>query len=127
MKEEAKPTESQNEANTEEKEDEEVAKKEGENEEDEEEEKGQHKHIKDDEDEDNQRDNEENEDSENGEDVKVVTIYDNIDYLFTFLKESKETVSNHVLVGYFYKILNHLIRSQAIKIVQYIFDYPKKI
>ena len=126
LKEEAKPTESQNEANTEEKEDEEVAKKEGENEEDEEEEKGQHKHIKDDEDEDNQRDNEENEDSENGEDVKVVTIYDNIDYLFTFLKESKETVSNHVLVGYFYKILNHLIRSQAIKIVQYIFDYPKK-
>ena len=30
------------------------------------------------------------------------------------------------MVGYFYKILNHLISSQSSKIVQYIFDYPKK-
>ena len=30
------------------------------------------------------------------------------------------------MVGYFYKILNHLISSQSIKIVQYIFDYPYK-
>ena len=42
------------------------------------------------------------------------------------MKESKDTVTNHVLVGYFYKILNHLISSQSIKIVQYIFNYPKK-
>ena len=106
---------------------EEEAKKDNENEEDDdEEEKGQHKHFpKEDEDEDNQKENEENEDSEN-DDVKTVTIYDNIDYLFAFLKEQKETISNHVLVGYFYKILNHLISSQTIKIVQYIFDYPNK-
>ena len=107
---------------------EEEAKKDNENEEDDdEEEKGQHKHFpKEDEDEDNQKENEENEDSEKDDDIKTVTIYDNVDYLFSFLKEQKETISNHVLVGYFYKILNHLISSQTIKIVQYIFDYPNK-
>ena len=85
------------------------------------EEKGQHKHSqKEDEDEDENSDKDE-------EDVKKVITYDNIDYLFNFLKESKETITNHVLVGYFYKILNHLISSQSsTKIVQYIFDYPYK-
>jgi hypothetical protein len=44
-----------------------------------------------------------------------------------FLKEPKETISNCVLVGYFSKILNHLITSQSSsKIVQYILDYPFK-
>ena len=93
--------------------------------EDNDEERGQHKHKKDDDD--DEKENEENEDSENDEDAKAVIVYDNIDHLFEFLKESKETVSNHVLVGYFYKILNHLITSQSsTKIVQYIFDYPYK-
>ena len=105
----------------------EEAKKDVENEEEyEEEDNGQHKHDpKDDEDEDNQKENEDNEESDKEETPKTV-IYTNVDYLFNFLKESKETVSNHVLVGYFYKILNHLISSQSIKIVQYIFDYPLK-
>ena len=104
-------------------------KKEVENEDEEDEEKGQHKHFpKEDEEDDNQKENEENEneDSEKEDDIKTVTIYDNIDHLFSFLKQSKETINNHVLVGYFYKILNHLMQSQSIKIVQYIFDYPKK-
>ena len=54
-------------------------------------------------------------DSEKSEDKdgKVKTIYDNIDYLFGFLKESTETKGNYVLVGYFYKILNHLINTQS--------------
>ena len=56
----------------------------------------------------------------------VTLIYDNVDYFLGFLKESEETKSNYVLVGYFYKIFNHLLNSQSIKIVQYIFDYPKK-
>ena len=138
VKEETKPKEEQDqtkkdevkpeEIKLEENETEEEAKKENENEdEDDDEEKGQHKHFpKEDEEDDNQKENEENEDSEKEDDVKTVTIYDNIDYLFEFLRQSKETVTNHVLVGYFYKILNHLISSQSSKIVQYIFDYPKK-
>ena len=63
--------------------------------------------------------------SEN-EDEKRVTIYDNIDYPFDFLKPPKESITNHVLLGYFYKILFHLISSQSSKIIQYLFDYPKK-
>jgi len=126
-KEEEKAEEENKEEKIKEKEEEE-AKKENENEEEnEEEEKGQHKHFpKEDEDDDNQKENEEDEDSEKDEEVKTVTVYDNIDYLFGFLNEPKETISNHVLVGYFYRILNHLISSQSIKIVQYIFDYPYK-
>ena len=126
-KEEEKAEEENKGENIKEKEEEE-AKKDNENEEeDEEEEKGQHKHFpKEDEDDDNPKENEEDEDSEKDDEVKTVTIYDNIDYLFEFLKEPKETISNHVLVGYFYRILNHLISSQSIKIVQYIFDYPRK-
>ena len=118
-KEEEKP-EGQNEEKKEDKEEENANPTE-----DNDEEKAQHKHKNNDEDE--EKDNEENEDSENDEDVKTVSVYDNIDHLFEFLKASKETVSNHVLVGYFYKILNHLITSQSsTKIVQYIFDYPFK-
>ena len=56
----------------------------------------------------------------------MTLIYDNVDYFLSFLNESEETKSNYVLVGYFYKIFNHLLNSQSIKIVQYIFDYPKK-
>ena len=134
---ESKPEDKKDETNPEEKKEEE--KPEGQNEEkkedkeeengnpteDNDEEKAQHKHKSNEED--DEKDNEENEDSENEDDAKTVLVYDNIDHLFEFLKASKETVSNHVLVGYFYKILNHLITSQSsTKIVQYIFDYPYK-
>ena len=71
-----------------------------------------------------ERDNED--DSEREHDGKVTTIYDNVDYLLRFLNEKEETKSNYVLVGYFYRILSHLITSQQTKIVQYFFDYPKK-
>ena len=136
-KDETKPEENKDESKPEDKKEEE--KPEGENEEkkedkeeesgnpteDNDEEKGQHKHKNTEED--DEKDNEDNEESENEEDTKTVSVYDNIDHLFEFLKASKETVSNHVLVGYFYKILNHLITSQSsTKIVQYIFDYPYK-
>ena len=126
--EETKPNEKKQEKPEDEQEKGEEPKKEENEEENEEEEKGQHKHSLKDDEEDNQNNNEENEDSENEneEDAKTVIIYDNIDYLFQFLQQNKEIVSNHVLVGYFYKILNHLISSQAIKIVNYIFDYPYK-
>ena len=53
-------------------------------------------------------------------------IYENIDYLLQFLKESDKTNENYVLVGYFYKILNTLINIHQMKIVQYLLDYPKK-
>ena len=55
-------------------------------------------------------------------------IYENIDHLFGFLKEPDETKKNYVLVGYFYKIFNSLLNSQnqALKFVQYIYNYPKR-
>ena len=69
----------------------------------------------------------EEQEKEDDEQPKEVTIiYDNVDYLLGFLNESEETKSNYVLVGYFYKIVNHLLNSQSTKIVQYLFDYPKK-
>ena len=57
---------------------------------------------------------------------KNIIIYENIDYLLLFLKESDKTMDNYVLVGYFYKILNSLINIHQMKIVQYLLDYPKK-
>ena len=84
------------------------------------------------EDNENQRNEEENEKEEEQEkeddeqQKEVAIIYDNVDYLLGFLNESEETKSNYVLVGYFYKIVNHLLNSQSTKIVQYLFDYPKK-
>ena len=65
-------------------------------------------------------------DSEKEHEGKVIIIYDNVDYLLQFLTSSEESKSNYVLVGYFYKILNHLISSQSTKIIQYLFDHPKK-
>ena len=53
-------------------------------------------------------------------------LYENVDYLLNFLKESNETKENYVLVGYFYKILNNLINIHQMKIVKYLLDYPKK-
>ena len=74
-----------------------------------------------------QKNEEEEQEKEDDEQPKEVTIiYDNVDYLLGFLNESEETKSNYVLVGYFYKIVNHLLNSQSTKIVQYLFDYPKK-
>ena len=53
-------------------------------------------------------------------------IYENVDYLLGFLKESNEAKENYVLAGYFYKILTTLINVHSNKIVQYLYDYPKK-
>ena len=66
------------------------------------------------------------ENKENKEKKKVRVIYGNVDYLLNFLKESDETKDNYVLVGYFYKILNTLINLHSMKIVSYLYDYPKK-
>ena len=77
----------------------------------------------------NEEDNEKTEEQEKEEEEQpkeVTIIYDNVDYLLGFLNESEETKSNYVLVGYFYKIVNHLFNSQSSKIIQYLFDYPKK-
>ena len=77
-------------------------------------------------DEENEKEEEQEKDDEEQQPKEFVIIYDNVDYLLGFLKESEETKSNYVLVGYFYKIVNHLFNSQQSKIVQYLFDYPKK-
>ena len=77
-------------------------------------------------DEENEKEEEQEKDDEEQQQKEIVIIYDNIDYLLGFLKESEETKTNYVLVGYFYKILNHLFNSQQSKIIQYLFDYPKK-
>ena len=69
-------------------------------------------------------DNKEIKESTEKKNTKV--IYENVDYLLQFLKESDETKQNYVLVGYFYKILNSLINIHSTKIFHYLFDYPKK-
>ena len=76
--------------------------------------------------EENEKEEEQEKEDEEQQQKEIVIIYDNIDYLLGFLKESEETKTNYVLVGYFYKILNHLFNSQQSKIIQYLFDYPKK-
>ena len=76
---------------------------------------------------DEENEKEEEQEKEDEEAPREVTIiYDNVDYLLGFLNESEDTKSNYVLVGYFYKIVNHLINSQSSKIIQYLFDYPNK-
>ena len=62
----------------------------------------------------------------NEQNKNFAIIYENIDYLLGFLKESNKTKENYVLVGYFCKILTNLINIHSIKIVQYLFNYPKK-
>ena len=64
--------------------------------------------------------------NENKGNEKAKVIYENVDYLLNFLKESNETKENYVLVGYFYKILNTLINLHSMKIIEYLYDYPKK-
>ena len=54
-------------------------------------------------------------------------IYENIDYLLGFLKESEETRENYVLNGYFHRILSNLISmDQKGKLIKYLLNYPKK-
>ena len=54
-------------------------------------------------------------------------IYENIDYLLGFLKESEETRQNYVLDGYFHRILSNLISmDQKGKLIKYLLNYPKK-
>ena len=76
-------------------------------------------------DDDSKRENQGEEDSERKQ-PKINIIYDNVDYLLQFLNSSEETKLNYVLVGYFYKILNHLFSYKSSRIIQYLFDYPKK-
>ena len=61
-----------------------------------------------------------------GNKKKKKIVYENVDYLLHFLKESEEVQENYVLVGYFHKILNSLINIHSMKIIDYLFDYPKK-
>ena len=63
---------------------------------------------------------------ENKENKNNKVIYENVDYLLNFLKESDETKDNYVLVGYFFKILSTLINLHSMKIIEYLYDYPKK-
>ena len=77
-------------------------------------------------DEENEKEEEQEKEDEEQQQKEITIIYDNVDYLFGFLKESEETKSNYVLVGYFYKIVNHLFNTQQSKIVKYLFEYPKK-
>ena len=76
--------------------------------------------------EENEKEEEQEKDDEEQQQKEIVIIYDNVDYLLGFLKESEETKTNYVLVGYFYRILNHLFNSQQSRIIQYLFYYPNK-
>ena len=102
----------------------------------EDEEKGQQKHQPKQEEEkeeenENEKDDDSNKEKQSDEDSerkqpKISIIYDNVDYLLQFLNSDEEAKLNYVLVGYFYKILNHLFSCKSSRIIQYLFDYPKK-
>ena len=100
----------------------------GKNEENKENESGNEYESDEDEESGEEKDGEKNEENNiektNFNDKKV--IYENVDYLLQFLKESDKTQENYVLVGYFYKILSSLINIHQMKIVEYLLDYPRK-
>ena len=54
-----------------------------------------------------------------------VRKFDNLDYFLELLLNQK-ALDNFVLVGYFTKILNHLISSKGSVVIKYIFDFPSK-
>ena len=70
-------------------------------------------------------DNEEEEDSEQNPDAKTKTQYYNIDYFFQFLDRPTDN-TNSVLLGYFFKILYHLIQLDSKTMISYIFDPSRK-
>ena len=54
-------------------------------------------------------------------------IYENIDHLLGFLKESEETKNNYVLEGYFHRILSNLLTmDKRGKLIKYLLNYPLK-
>ena len=54
-------------------------------------------------------------------------IYENIDHLLEFLKESEETKNNYVLEGYFHRILSNLLTmDKRGKLIKYLLNYPRK-
>ena len=75
---------------------------------------------------DEEKEGKKNEENNNEKTNNKKIIYENIDYLLQFLKESDKTKENYVLVGYFYKILNSLLLTHQMKIVDYLLDYPRK-
>ena len=70
-------------------------------------------------------DNEEEEDSDQNPDAKTKTQYYNIDYFFQFLDRPTDN-TNSVLLGYFFKILYHLIQLDSKTMISYIFDPSRK-
>ena len=63
---------------------------------------------------------------EKSKDTEAKMVYDNIDYLLNFLLDKDGAQENYVLIGYFYKILNTIINMHGVKIIQYLYDFPKK-
>ena len=63
---------------------------------------------------------------EKSKDTEVKMVYENIDYLLNFLLDKEGAQENYVLIGYFYKILNAIINIHGVKIIQYLYDFPKK-
>ena len=54
-------------------------------------------------------------------------VYENIDHLLEFLKESEETRKNYVLEGYFHRILSNLLTMDKNgKLIKYLLNYPRK-
>ena len=63
---------------------------------------------------------------ENSKNREKIMVYENIDYLLNFLLDDNGAQENYVLMGYFYKILNAIINIHGVKIIQYLYDFPKK-
>ena len=70
--------------------------------------------------------NEEEKKEENKKEEDSKVIYDNLDYFFNFL-DSEPNDDNYVLIGYFYRIINHLITLKGEVLIKYIYFSKPKI
>ena len=64
--------------------------------------------------------------SENKKEIDIKKIYPIFDYLFSFLK-NESSLKNDVLVGYFCKITNYLIKTETKIILDYILSFKSNI
>ena len=64
--------------------------------------------------------NEEEKKEENKKEEESKVIYDNLDYFFNFLN-TEPNDDNYVLIGYFYRIINHLFSLKGDILIKYIY------
>ena len=73
----------------------------------------------------NDEDDDDSNSSKSKPDGKYKTEFFNLDYFFEFLSR-EDDCNNDILVGYFFKILYHLINIDPKKMIQYLFEPRRK-